>query len=156
MIKLKPLAKMTAYVESVTSTGRMAMGTRQLYVVKDGTVEGERINGVILAGGGDNLLVDPEGRGHVDARVTWKTNDGAIIYVQYYGRVIMNDRVGAAFKTGAGTAFGDTHFVTQPRFETGDPRYAWLNNVVAVAEGRVAEGRAIQYNIYSCDVESGG
>ena len=152
MIKLTPLATMTAYVDSVTTTGRMPVGVRQLYVVRDGTVTGERINGTVLAGGGDNLLVDPAGIGHVDARVTWKTDDGAIIYMQYFGRVMMNDAVSAAFKSGEGTQFGDCHFVTQPRFECGDPRYSWLNEVVAIAEGRVAEGRAIQYNIYSCEV----
>lgn len=151
-MKLIPLCTMTANVESVTTTGAMPIGTRQLYVVKDGTVSGERINGTILAGGGDNLLVDPAGVGHVDARVTWKTEDGAIIYVQYFGRVMMNASVNAAFKSGEGVDFGVCHFVTQPRFECGDPRYSWLNEVVAVAEGRVAEGRAIQYRIYACEV----
>lgn len=150
-MKLTPLATMTAYVDSVTTTGRMDTGVRQLYVVRDGTVSGERINGTILAGGGDNMLVDPGGLGHVDARVTWKTDDGAIIYVQYYGRVVMNEKTGEAFKTGGEIAFGDAHFVTQPRFECGDPRYAWLNSVVAIAEGRVAAGRAIQYQIYQCE-----
>jgi hypothetical protein len=150
-VKLNPLCTMTAYVESVTTTGRMGIGVRQLYVVRDGTVEGERINGTILAGGGDNLLVDPSGIGHVDARVTWKTDDCAIIYVQYYGRVMMNEAVSAAFKSGEGTEFGACHFVTQPRFECGDPRYSWLNETVAIAEGRVAEGRAIQYKIYACE-----
>jgi hypothetical protein len=35
----------------------------------------------------------------------------------------------------------------QPRFETGDPRYAWLNRVVAVAEGRVLPN-AVEYRVY--------
>ena len=155
MIRLTPLARMTAYVDSIATTGRMAVGVRQLYVVRDGTVEGERINGRVLPGGGDNLLVDPEGMGHVDARVTWQTHDGAIIYVQYYGRVVMNEAMGDAFKTGGDTALGAAHFVTQPRFETGDPRYSWLNATVAIGEGRVAAGRAIQYNIYACDIDAG-
>lgn len=151
MIKLKPLATMTAFVDSVTTTGRMSLGVRQLYVVKNGTVAGDRINGIVLPGGGDNMLVDAGGTGHVDARVTWRTDDGAIIYVQYYGRVIMNERAGEAFKSGEDTNFGETHFVTQPRFETGHPDYAWLNSVVAVGQGRVAAGRAIQYRIYACE-----
>lgn len=155
-MKLTPLAKMIAYVDSVTTTGRMDLGVRQLYVVRDGVVSGDRINGVILPGGGDNMLVDPGGLGHVDARVTWKTDDGAIIYVQYYGRVVMNEKAGNAFKTGEGTEFGDTHFVTQPRFECGHPNYAWLNHAVAIAEGRVAEGRAIEYQIYECEVGEPG
>ena len=43
--------------------------------------------------------------------------------------------------------FGDIHFVTQPRFETGDERYQWLNNLVAIAEGRIIEG-AVQYRVF--------
>lgn len=152
MIKMTPLATMTALVESVTTTGRMPLGVRQLYVVSGGEITGDRIKGKILAGGGDNLLVDPSGMGHVDARVTWQTDDGAIIYMQYYGRVVLTGPVGEAFKSGGDTKFGDTHFVTQPRFETGHPDYAWLNGVVCIAEGRVAAGRAIQYKIYVCDI----
>ena len=153
MLKLKKIATMTAYVESVTTTGRMDMGVRQLYVVRGGKVSGERINGEVLAGGGDNLLVDPGGLGHVDARVTWKTDDGAVIYMQYFGRVELNDETAAAFQSGKGLPFGKVHFVTQPRFECGHPRYEWLNHTVAIAEGRVAENSAIEYNIYACEIE---
>jgi hypothetical protein len=41
------------------------------------------------------------------------------------------------------TAFGETCFVTQPRFETGDPRYAWLNRVAAVGEGRLLPNHSV-------------
>ena len=34
-------------------------------------------------------------------------------------------------------------------FETGDERYAWLNSVVAVAEGRVLPN-AVEYRVYAC------
>jgi hypothetical protein len=37
--------------------------------------------------------------------------------------------------------------MTQPRFETGDPRYAWMNSIVAVAEGRVLPG-AVEYRVF--------
>jgi hypothetical protein len=37
--------------------------------------------------------------------------------------------------------------MTQPRFETGDSRYAWLNRVVAVAEGRVLPS-AVAYRVF--------
>jgi len=53
----------------------------------------------------------------------------------------------AALGSGGETAFGDTYFMTQPRFETGDERYDWLNRVVAVAEGRVLPN-AVEYRVY--------
>jgi feruloyl esterase len=48
---------------------------------------------------------------------------------------------------GGATEYGETYFFTQPRFETGDPRYAWLNRVVAVAQGKVAPQR-VDYRVY--------
>lgn len=144
---------MTAYVESVTTTGRMDPGVRQLYVVRGGSVTGDRINGEVLAGGGDNMLLDPGNLGHIDARITWKTDDGAIIYVQYYGRVEPTEASRNAFQSGKGLPFGKIHHITQPLFECGHPDYQWLNRTVAIAEGRVADDSAIQYNIYACEIE---
>ena len=76
-----------------------------------------------------------------------ETHDGALVYVQYYGVLVMNEKVVQAIQSGGETQFGDTHFVTQPRFETGDRRYAWLGSVVAVAEGRTLPG-AVEYVVY--------
>jgi hypothetical protein len=80
-------------------------------------------------------------------RGTLETEDGARIYLQYFGVLVVNEAVIAALGGGRGSAFGDTYFMTQPRFETGDPRYAWLNAVVAVAEGRVLPD-AVEYRVY--------
>ncbi|MGO9431725.1 DUF3237 domain-containing protein [Rhodoblastus sp.] len=45
------------------------------------------------------------------------------------------------------TDYGDQYFRTTPRFETGDPRYAWLNQSVFVAEGRIGPGK-VEYKVY--------
>jgi len=37
--------------------------------------------------------------------------------------------------------------MTAPRFETGDPRYAWLNAIIAVGEGRAGPGW-VEYRVY--------
>ena len=102
------------------------------------------------AQGGDLAFlddIDAEGVGRLDVRGTLETDDGAKIYVQYPGVLVMNEKVQAALAGGGETAFGDTYFMTQPRFETGDPNYAWLNSVVAVAEGRALPG-AVEYRVY--------
>ena len=150
MVRLNPLTRMTATVQSISSTRRMPFGVRQNYIVSGGKLEG-RLNGQILPGGGDFLLVDPQGIGQIDARLTWQLDDGGIVYVQYLGRVVMSDKVAEAFKTGGETQFGDTHFVTQLRFEAGGD-HGWMNGVVAIGEGRVAPGRCIQYQIYQCEM----
>ena len=43
---------------------------------------------------------------------------------------------------------GDQYFRTTPRFETGDTRYAWLNQSVSVAEGRLLPGFGVEYRVY--------
>ena len=50
--------------------------------------------------------------------------------------------------SGQETAFGDQYFRTSPRFETGDQRYAWLNQSLFVGEGRVFPGLGVEYRVY--------
>lgn len=37
---------------------------------------------------------------------------------------------------------------TSWRFQTGDARYRWLNNLVCVGEGRLVPGR-VEYRVYA-------
>jgi hypothetical protein len=37
--------------------------------------------------------------------------------------------------------------MTSPRFETGDPRYTWLNDLVTVAEGKITPD-GVAYRVY--------
>ena len=109
--------------------------------------EGRRLSGKVLTSGADWLLFDPDGVGHLDVRVTLETQDGAHIYVQYYGVIVMNEKVNAAFEQGGSTDYGDTYFMTEPRFETGDLRNKWLNGVLAVAECCLKPGAA-KYRVF--------
>ena len=55
-----------------------------------------------------------------------------------------------SFQPGAGGRNEtDSDFMTQPRFETGSANYAWLNSVVAVAEGRLT-GMGVEHNLFEC------
>ncbi len=123
-------------------------GNRAFFEVIDGKAEGERIKGKVLTGGGDWILVGPDGWGRLDVRAQFLTDDGATIYVSYYGLLEMNDKVQQATAGNGETDYGDQYFRTTPRFETGDPRYAWLNQTVFVAEGRVRPGPTVEYKVY--------
>jgi hypothetical protein len=151
-MKLTPLMTMHADLKDPVSVGSGPHGDRVIYDVTDGTFEGERLKGKLLASGGDWITIDSDGVGHLDVRATFVTDDGANIYVQYYGALVFNEKVTAALESGIPADFGDTHFVTQPRFETGDDRYRWLNRVMAVAEGRVM-GNAVEYRIFEATAD---
>lgn len=148
-MKLEPLMTYHAELKAPVQVGTGPFGSRSIFEVTGGWFEGARLRGRILTGGGDWLLMDPHGVGRLDVRATFETEDGAWIYLQYYGVLVMNDKVRAALSGGTGIDYGDTYFMTQPRFETGDARYAWLNEVVAVGEGRVLPG-AVEYRVFEC------
>ena len=147
MPKLELLLTFRADLNPPVPVGNTQFGTRQIFDVTGGSFEGPRLKGKVLASGGDWLLVGPDGVGRLDVRATLETDDGAHIYVQYYGVIVMNDAVVRALAEGGETQYGDTYFMTQPRFETGDERYTWLNSVVAVAEGRALTG-AVEYRVF--------
>ena len=123
-------------------------GNRAIFDVTGGTFEGPRLRGTILPSGADWLLVGADGFARLDVRATFETHDGAFIYLSYFGVLEMNERVTTAMSQGAATDYGEVRFFTAPRFETGDPRYAWLNSMVTVAEGRLSPG-AVEYRVYN-------
>jgi hypothetical protein len=112
-------------------------GTRVIVDVTDMRIEGERLNarmkGSAAADWGTRAA---DGTVQLDVRATLETDDGALIFIQYNGRVDFSDQA----------APGPVY--TTPRFETGDERYAWLNKVQAVMKGR-SDGRTlIAYRMY--------
>jgi len=146
-MKLEPLMTVHADLKPPLDLGLGPYGTRLVFDVTGGYFAGTRLRGTLLPSGGDWLLLDAEGAGHLDVRITLVTEDGARIFVQYYGVIVMNEAVTRALTQGGETTYGETYFMTQPRYETGDARYKWLNRVIAVAEGRVVSS-AVEYQVF--------
>ncbi|MGH7821175.1 MAG: DUF3237 domain-containing protein [Candidatus Binatia bacterium] len=137
-----------ATLKEALAVGPGPFGTRLVVEVTGGHFEGKRMRGRILTGGADWLLVGPDGYGRLDVRVQLVTDDGASLYLSYLGVLEMTDKVQAALQTASGTEYGDHYFRTAPRFETGDPRYAWLNRTLFVGEGHILPGRTVEYRVY--------
>ena len=138
-----------ASVKAPIAIGTGPYGTRMFFEVTSGEFEGKRLKGKILSGGGDWLLAGADGFSRLDVRIQLVTDDGAAIYGTYCGLLETNARVQAALSDPkSGTDFGDHYFRTTPRFETGDPRYAWMNQALFVSEGRVLPGVIVQYRCY--------
>ncbi|MDQ1424247.1 MAG: hypothetical protein QOD72_1745 [Acidimicrobiaceae bacterium] len=128
--------------------GEGPFGSRMFFDVIEGSVEGPRIRGEFRGGGGDWLLLGADGFGRLDVRAQIETDDGAFIYIQYYGLLEMNEKIQAAMGAASATEFSDQYFRTTPRFETGDARYSWLNQSVFVADGRVYPGFGVEYRVF--------
>jgi hypothetical protein len=124
-------------------------GHRLIGNVTGGDISGERLKGSITGAGADWLLIGADGYGRLDVRLTIRTVDGASVYFQYFGLLEVTPEVFAVMGGGGSpTEFADQYFFTNPRLETGDERYAWLNQTMFVAEGRVLPGPAVEYRIY--------
>ncbi len=146
-MKLEHLVTYRADLKPAVNIGAGPVGNRQIYDVTGGAFEGPKLKGKVLPSGGDWAVIGPDNALRLDVRATFETDDGATIYVQYYGVLSPLDAVIAKSARGEPSDFGDFYFMTVPRFETGDPRYAWLNTMVAVGEGRSGPGW-VEYRVY--------
>jgi hypothetical protein len=147
MPRLEYLLTFRADLKPPVEVGAVPGGSRRIFDILGGSFEGPRLKGKLLPGGGDWLLIGADGVGRLDVRGTFESDDGAHIYVQYHGVLTFNEAVVAALGSGEEMAYGASYFMTAPRFETGDARYAWLNRVVTVGQGRVLP-EAVEYRVF--------
>lgn len=134
------LMQVTVTLAPALLVGTMAVGTRRIINITGGhftgqTLTGEPLTGEVLPGGADWQLVRPDGVALLDARYTLQTVDGALIYVQNRGIRYGPRAVLAAIARGEAVDPASYYMRTTPTFETGDPRYQWLNDLVAVGSG---------------------
>lgn len=146
MIELEPLMELEIGVK-VHRIGPGPYGTRQLLEVTGGEFHGEKLAGRVLPSGGDWMLMGADGVARLDVRMMLETEDGTPIYMQFVGVLEVNDRVTAAWSGTLESDYDDAYFCAQPRFETGDARYGWLNRIVCLAEGKVGPNK-VTYRIY--------
>lgn len=129
--------------------GAGPFGHRVIFNVTGGYAVGDRLKGSIVGASADWLLIGPDGFGRLDVRFTLRTEDGAHLYVQYFGLVEVTAAIQAILGGGdTPTHYGDQYFFINPRLETGDERYSWLNQTIFVGEGRVLPGPAVEYRVY--------
>ncbi|WP_293902024.1 DUF3237 domain-containing protein [Phenylobacterium sp.] len=116
--------------------GAGPLGTRAIFPVDGGTFEGPRLKGRVLPDGADWVTWRSDGAMLIDVRTALETHDGAVIALTYQGLAVgRTPQATARFNSREGVAYADLYARTTPRFETSDPRYAWLNRVIAVANG---------------------
>lgn len=156
-MKLRPLFELHVDIGVPVSAGDGPFGRRVFYPIVSGTFQGSEpggtfdgkpLRGSVLPGGGDWVLIGPDEVSRLDIRLLLRTDDGWPIYLQAFGIITVNDAVRARLQDPQRiTDYGETYFMTQPRFETGadlDPArrtvpnpYTWLTTIVAVGQGRL-------------------
>lgn len=134
-IELVPLATATITLAETFIIPDTPAGARVIAEVTDATLDGDRVKarrkGTASA---DWMALSPQGVGSLDVRMLFETDDGALIYTYYHGRMDLSGGIGAS----------PTYCA--PLYETGDERYRWLNTVQAVAKGTL-DGQTLVYEI---------
>ena len=123
-MRSRPLMTLRLKTAPLQDIGAVPRGTRVTFPITGGSFEGERLRGKVLAGGDDWTVTRTDGVIELDLRVTLETDDGALIHMTFEG--IRDDRAPAA-----------PYFRTTPRFETAEPKYSFLNKLLAVGSGEI-------------------
>jgi Protein of unknown function (DUF3237) len=135
-IELIPLTTATIRLREPMVLPNTPSGTRMIVEVESAVYKGDRLSGKLKgAAAADWMTLAPDGTGTLDVRGTLETNDGALVYSFYRGRLDLSQPLGEA------------HIYAAPLYETGDERYAWLNKVQAIGIGSLEPNR-VRYRVY--------
>ena len=148
-MRLEHLFEFSVATKPIVSAGMTTAGERLVADLGGGTFEGPKLKGKVRASGADWALLCNDGTIKIDVRAVLETDDGAVIYMPYRGRIVVSDAIGKVLADGeGGTQYGDTYWITQVQFECGDERYAWLNTIMAIGEGKLAPNLA-SYRVFA-------
>src|SRR5262245_56964928 len=131
----RPLMRLQVEVPPPQKLGPVPHGIRLIAPIAGGVFEGPRLRGKVLPGGGDWILLRPDGVLELDVRITLETDDGALIFMASFGLRHGPPEVLAALARGETVDPSKYYFRTMPRFETSAAQYAFLNRVIAIASG---------------------
>ena len=146
--RLERLCRATVEIGEPIVVGDTPLGRRRIIPIIGGRVEGPRLEGVVLPGGADWQIVRGDGGATLEARYTVRTADGALIYVRNVGVRRGPPDVLARLGRGEPVDPATYYFRTTPRFETGAPRYAWPNDLIAVGSA-VRRPEAVILDFYA-------
>ncbi|HEX7857717.1 MAG TPA: DUF3237 domain-containing protein [Sphingobium sp.] len=139
MLDLKLLCTVDVEVAPPLAVGKTPGGNRSISELRSVIVTSERVNARLAGAAAADWILVKGKVGDVDVRMTVRTDDDALIYVTYTGKLDLA-RAGGPVVTVA------------PTFETGDERYAWLNDIQAIGRGILTVGAGgsarIDYTFY--------
>jgi hypothetical protein len=147
---LTHLLTMRAVLGARLDGGDGPQGRRVFNAASGGEFTGARLRGAVVPGSADWMLIRKDGSMVIDARAILRTDDGATIHMTYLGRAIFPNDLLADVRDPARRHLINParyYFRTTPLFETGAETYAWLNDIVCVASGRLTE-QGLDYEVF--------
>jgi hypothetical protein len=123
-VRSRPLMMLRLNTAPTQDIGAGPHGTRVTFPITGGSFEGDRLRGKVLPGGDDWTIKRSDGVVELDLRITLEADDGALIHMTFAG--LRDDG-----------APGAPYFRTLPHFETSEPKYSFLNRLLAVGTGEI-------------------
>jgi hypothetical protein len=152
-LKLTPLFDVRYGITPFQMFGDTPFGRRLQAATSGGTFAGERLRGEVLPGGTDWITGGADGSMRLDADLSLRTDDGAMIHAHWDGKLVASPAVLMQIVDPAkrGDIDPASYYLRYTAsFVTGAAAYAWLNGIAAVGTARfTAEG--LQYSFGSVD-----
>jgi hypothetical protein len=147
-IEFRHLFDISMTLHPSISLGATPAGDRRIFPVSGGSFSGERLKGTVSSQiGSDLLLGRTDGTFQQDVRLLLVTEDGANVLMTYRGIRRASPDVSARLAAGEAVDASEYYLRTIPLFETADPKYAWLNGIIAVAKG-ARQANGVMYEVF--------
>lgn len=124
-----------ATIGAPVDLGTTRSGHRRVIPILGGTVEGNNINGTVLAGGADWQTLYPDGGADLEARYTLRTDDDSLVQVTNRGMRRGDPVELGKLNRGEPADLGKIYFRTVATFETSAQQYQWLADSLFIGVG---------------------
>jgi len=133
------------------SFGPAPDGLHITFYIESGEIRGPKINAKIRGEGGDWMNVRRDGVGVADVRITYETDDGALLLSRYYG---IFDLGPGGYERALRQEYDPVPpLVLAPQFLTSHPNWLWLNRLQCLAVGRVTMADLlVRFDLYAIRV----
>jgi hypothetical protein len=150
MIELEPAMiyrlEVTGPVEA--ADGSAPNPRRQFWQMTHASLQGPNIRATTVVPGIDWFTPYPGGYGRPHVRLAFRTDDGALILLEYHGIVQASPAFTRAVESDSPTQWNDQYMRMALRFDTSTQRYAWLMDSLFIARGRLLGATTIEYDVY--------
>ena len=147
MISPESIFSIHCEVANILDLGPAPFGHRRVVNLLGGTVSGQKLAGRIVPGGADWQIMAADGALDIHARYTIESDAGALIQVDSRGVRNGPPDVMGRLSRGEDVDPSLYYFRTVMRFETAHPSAAWLNRILALANGARAKN-AVKLEVY--------
>jgi len=139
-LRTRPLFVLREQVPPLLVVGQTPNAFRRVGLVQGGSFEDEPLSGEVVSGN-DWQSVRADSCVKLEVRLVLRTTDGALIVMTYQSLRAGPPAVVEKLDTGEEVDPATYYFRMSPMFETGAPKYDWMNRIIAIGTGyRRADG----------------